>query len=106
MPAHSRRRSDRRAAGPADARNPDRPASQHRFPPAARRASVDDSIDPMEKAIFTANDLFGRPKHLGSVQKAFKNFLRPAKHGNGGNSNCNAVLSYFFSTFKSKNNIE
>ncbi len=29
---------------------------------AARRASVDDSIDPMEKAIFNVNDLFGRPK--------------------------------------------
>ncbi len=29
---------------------------------AARRASVDDSIDPMEKAIFNINDLFGRPK--------------------------------------------
>jgi len=31
---------------------------------AARRASVDDSIDPMEKAIFNANDLFGRPKEI------------------------------------------
>ncbi len=34
---------------------------------AARRASVDDSIDPMEKAIFTANDLFGHPKEVKYV---------------------------------------